>query len=147
MTTILAARDELMEALRTGWLANATSAGVELQFDNVKNDPPTAVGTEGRPVSWARLTMRHSLGAQDTLGELGNRRFLTGGTITWQIFTAPGDGHAAGDALAEIALGLIRTVRTPSGVWAFDVVPAEIGISGTWFQFNVFGTFRYEAIA
>lgn len=148
MTSALEARDALIGAIRTGWLADGTSAPIPLHYDDVKADPPSTTDAEGRPDPYARVTMRHVGGEQDTLGGVGNRRFMSSGVVTVQLFTAPGDGHALSDALASIVRGILFGLRSPNGVWVFDVSPPlEVGVTGAWFQTNVTATFRYQEVA
>mgnify|MGYP003671982083 CR=1 FL=1 len=148
MTSPTIARDTLIDALRTSWLASATTVNIELQFDNVRDDTPTGQDSEGRPLPFGRITMRHVGGDQETLGNVGARRFGSGGTVTVQIFTAPGDGHALSDVIAAEVRAAMQALRSPNGVWLNEISPPiEIGRTGTWFQVNVAASFSYEEVA
>lgn len=148
MTSPTIARDTLVGALRTAWLASGVTSGIELQYDNVKADPPTGVDAEGLPDPYGRITLRHAAGTQETLGNVGNRRFDSLGTVTVQIFTAPGDGHTLSDQIVAVVRAAMQALRSPNGVWLSDISPPlEIGISGAWFQVNVAATFTYEEVA
>lgn len=147
MTTILQAIDDLMGSFRTAWLANVTSAPVPLFYDDVVGDIPSGQDAEGRALPWARLTARHNLGTQDSLGDVGNRRFLNSGLFTVQIFAPSGEGGIFARELAGIAAGILRGIRSENSVWIFDVTPQEIGADGPWFNVNVTATFRYQEVA
>ena len=147
MTTLAEARDALIGALRTGWLDDSTSAPVPLLYDNVKGDPPEGEDAYGRALPFSRITMRHIVGGQTSMGSIGNRRFDSEGILTQQIFTAPGDGHTFGDELAQISKGILRALTSVSSVWLTNIEVIEIGITGTWFQVNVQATFHYEEVA
>ena len=148
MTSPTTARNTLVGALRTAWLASGTTSAIELQYDNVRDDPPTGVDAEGRPLPFGRITMRHTGGTQETLGNVGARKFDSGGVVTMQIFTAPGDGHALSDVIVAEVRAAMQALRSPNGVWLSEISPPiEIGRTGTWFQVNVTATFAYEEVA
>jgi len=142
VTTQTAARDAIIDTLRDAWLADPITVGIELQYDNVKADPP-GEDAAGNALPFARITVRHQISPQETIGGVGNRKHLTEGLVTVQVFTASGDGHTLPDQIAEILKAAMRNVRV-GDLWFFDVRVNEIGTDGPWFNQNVLGNFRYE---
>jgi len=148
MTTITQARDALIGAMDAALAADAITTAIARQYDDVRADQPTAVDAAGKPVPFIRMTVRHVDGGQDTMGNVGNRRFVSRGILTVQVFTAPGDGHKLSDTIVPIVRRAMQSLRSPNAVWLFDVSPPlEIGVTGAWFQVNVRGAFTYEEVA
>jgi len=148
MTSPTLARDTLVGALRTAWLASGVTSAIELQYDNARDDTPEGTDSEGRPLPFGRITMRHAGGTQETAGNVGNRRFDSTGVVTVQIFTAPGDGHALSDQIVAVVRAAMQALRSPNGVWLTDISPPiELGRTGVWFAVNVTATFTYEEVA
>lgn len=143
MTTLTQARDAIFDLVNDALAASGTTSSVALLWDNVKGAKP-GEGTNGNALPWIRLALRHNLGEQDTMGRLGARRYLAGGTFTAQIFTPFGDGHTQGYAIAEVVKAALRAASPHSTVWFFDIVVSEIGEDGPWFNINVDATFRYQ---
>lgn len=143
MTTIVEARDAIMGLLRTAWLLAAATQDVLLLWDNAPGDKPAA-DSFGNVLPYARASVRHNVGDQETMGARGNRRYLSGGAFTVQVFTPIGDGHTLGDAIVEVVKDAIRQVAPSLGVWFYTVRVSEIGTDGPWFQTNVDATFRYQ---
>lgn len=142
MTTQTEARDAINGAIRTAWLADAITDGIELQWDNVKADPPD-VDANGNALPYARVTVRHFDSTQETLGGPGLRKHQTEGAVTVQIFTAVGDGHTLADSIVPILKAALRNVRI-GDLWFFDVRVNEIGQgSSPWSQQNLIAGFRY----
>lgn len=134
--------------INAAWLADTLSAPIPLYWDDFKQDKPGRDPAGGaRNESWARCSVRHTLGEQDTLGRIGQRRYLAGGNVTVQIFTPKGDGHRLGDQLVEIVKDALRQRPTTSQVWFFDISTPEVGVDGPWFNRNVEASFRYQEVA
>lgn len=147
--TLTTARDEIHEVFQAAWDAGtpAVNAGVV---------PPTAY--EGRPfvtpaaAAWARIRVRHTIGAQATLtGGLGGAskvRFRKTGIVTVSIFTPTEDGDdtTLTEQLASIAQATFQGKQTPSNIWFRDVVATEQGVDGPWFQLNVTASFEYDEL-
>lgn len=140
------ARDVVIGIIDAAWKASPMSSSVPMLYDNVKGDAPddlTPSTTNAAP--FARTTVRILVAPQSTQG--ARRRFLTTGIVSVQVFTAAGDGHAAGDALAQVIIDELRGhVGSAQGVWFYDVVPQEIGVQGAHFQINVSASFRYQEV-
>ena len=134
------ARDECHTMFKTAWEAVGPSQGVSVLYADVAQDVPTSG-------SWARFTMKHSIGGQATLsGETGLRTFRRTGVISVQIFTPTGDGNVLADQLADIAKNAFEGKASPGQVWFRDVTSNEIGQDGVWFQTNVFVGFEYDEV-
>jgi len=148
MTSIDEARDQLIGAFRTAWLAS-TAAAVPLEYDDVRADTSSAPSAPTRRAPFVRLTVRHFAGVQETLGRDDARRFLNTCAFVAQISTEPGDGRKKADELAKVALRILRRMRNPNGVWGTgDATPTELGIDEHGMQqTNVTATFNYQEVA
>ncbi len=146
MTTQAEARTQIIALFRTAWLANGTSSPIPIVYDDVEGGKPNGEDANGRALPWVRISVRHLIEEQDTMGRPGNRRFLAEGIATVEIYTAPGDGHTLGDPLSRIAKLAFRGNSTSGGVWFPIVSPREIGMDGNWFRREVAATFKYEDI-
>lgn len=143
MTTQAEARKEIIDLFRAAWEANPTSAAVPLAFDDVEFTKPSGEDANGRALPWARISVRHFTEEQDTIGAPGNRRYLSEGEVTIEIYVAPGGGHQLGDTLSRIAKLPFR--GSTLGVWfPSPVRPREIGMDASWFRRDVVARFKYE---
>jgi len=144
MTAMAQAKDEIAGALRTAWLAAAASAEVPVLYLDVAGDPPTSG-------SWARLTIRHSLGGQATLaGDSGKRHYRHVGFVTVQVFVERHDPRGAEttmDALVTVAKHAFEGITTEPGRVTFSRARVnEVGVSGVWLQTNVLADFSYDEV-
>lgn len=144
MTTITQARDAIAGIINTAWLASPTTSSLTLLWDNVKGDPPAEDGSTGKAEAWGRVAVRHTIGENDTLGPIGGRRYLFGGTVTVQLFAPIGDGHSQLDEMVEVVKAALQEASPSAAVWFFDITPVEIGPDGPWFNTNVDALFRYQ---
>jgi len=85
--------------------------------------PPVALGNEDFDATgvgeWARFTVRHTGGGQESLGSAGNRKFLRRGLAMMQLFCAVDKGLQRLDALQKAVLDVFEA-RTVSGVHLHD---------------------------
>lgn len=130
-----AARDEILTLFKTAWDAQATAPPL-YYWDTEQSDP---VNDD----TWARITVRHNIGANDAIS---NRIFRREGTITVQIFTRFGEGLVNADATAKVAVDAFQGKSTPGGVWFRNVRYTEIGQDGDWFQTQVLADFEYNEV-
>lgn len=94
---------------------------------------------------WVRITVRHTGGPQDTLGPVGNRKFLRTGSLFISIFTKAGQGSARADELAAIFRDEFEGSRiTGTTVVFLDVVAREQPEEGSWFSIVVEASFEYH---
>lgn len=140
MTTVIEARDEMMETFRTAWMASETSQELPVIYPDVSDEPPTSGG-------YARITVAHTGGTQATLANAeGKRRWRSTGTLTVQLFTPPGGGQVLSDKLVTIAKNAFQGVSTAGGVVFRDVSIREIGAVSGWYQANVLVAFEYDEV-
>lgn len=135
------AKDEILGTFKTAWDAGAESTGLTVLYWNTKSEVPTSG-------AWARVTVRHAEGEQETLSNsAGSRRFGRVGTVTVQIFTPHNEGGTLSDQLVEIVEKAFMGVTTSPGRVIFRRVRSnEIGQDGQWFQVNVLADFEYSEI-
>lgn len=145
MTTQAAARLEILELFEDAWLANGVSSSTPIVFENVKGSaPPEGRDANDRALNWVRASVRHLAGDNETLGPIGQKRFLYEGIVTVEIYTAQGDGTQVGDALAQVARSIFRGASTASGVWFFMVGATDLGVDSVWYRQDVTAKFKYE---
>ena len=142
MTTATEARDAINGAVNVAWLASGVTSGFEMQWDDVKADPP-GHDANGKPVSWARTTVRTFSSTQETLGGQGNRQHQTEGQVVVQVFTPAGNGRATSDLIAEVLKAALRNVRI-GDLWFFDVRVNEKGQDGAHVRSDLVAGFRYQ---
>lgn len=135
--TYAEARDEMNAQVTEAWLdANPT---YPIFYDDRPGSKPN---TE---LPWARVTVRHNRGDQETLSNpIGQRLFSRDGLVIVQIFTPVGAGLRKSDTLAKVVSDALEGKTTPSGVWFRNVRLREIGPDGSFFQTNVIGEFEYN---
>jgi len=133
MTSVQVARETIYQAFVTGW-----GATTQITFANESFTPPV-------DASWVRLAVLHQTGNQETLGEVGNRRFRREGIISLQIFTPEGNtGLRAMDALVGTASPIFEGRTLTGPIWCTDANAYEVGISDGYYQFNIDINFAYE---
>jgi len=134
MTTLNQARGRIYQDFVTGW--GTTSA---LTFDNEKFSPPATA-------NWVRLSVRHNASTQKSLGAVGNRKFMRGGSVFVQCFTALDSGVSGADNLATVARNIFEGITlSPETVYFTDVVVREIGPTDDgYYQINVEASFDYD---
>lgn len=133
MASLNQARERIYQHFATAW--GSTSA---FTFENEKFAPPSGA-------AWVRLSVRHRVRGQETLGPAGNRKFESFGAVIVQVFTPLDNGTAAADTLAE----LVRTtfegkVLLPEHIRVYAVGVREVGPSDEWHQVNVEAEFQYD---
>lgn len=145
--TVEEARDTALAVVHTAWTASgAASEDVPLLFDNVKGDPPDLGTVAGRVDPYARASVRILVSDQSTQGR--QRRYLSEGSLSVQIFTAPGDGWGLADQLSRVVVNALRGhAGTPDGLWFFEVGAFEVGQTGAWRQVNAEARFRFQETA
>jgi hypothetical protein len=95
---------------------------------------------------WARVTVKHNVRTQQTLGSQGNRLFDNIGLIIVEVYTPKGDGLTTARSLSTIARDAFEGVSTPNGVWFRNTRVNEIGPEGHWYHTNVIAEFSYDEI-
>jgi hypothetical protein len=135
--TFTEARDDILTLFKTAW----DTTGYTVVYDDLPGDIPDT------STPWARVTVRHQTGRQQTLvNDVGQRKFLREGVIIIQIFIPSGEGLSLIDSLAKIVADAFEGKSTTSGVWFRNVRLNEIGADGNWFNANVLIDFEYNEL-
>lgn len=132
MTTLQVARETIYQTFVTDWAATTA-----FTFANENFDPPVAA-------SWVRVSVLHQTGNQETLGGVGNRRFLREGIISIQVFSPLNGGLRNQDALIQTARQIFEGRSLTGPIWCTDCNVFEVGPSDGYHQFNVETNFAYE---
>ncbi|MCH9665878.1 MAG: DUF4128 domain-containing protein [Gammaproteobacteria bacterium] len=132
MTDLVSARREIYIGFRTLWGSTTPMAYDNETFDGQINGEP-----------WIRLSVRHTVSAQDSLGSVGNRRYQREGNVFVQIFTASDSGTKRADELAQQARSILEGTRI-STIRFNDVQITEIPSDGLWYNIVVEAAFRYD---
>lgn len=141
------ARDDLFGVVQTFWDGEAT-APTTLLYEDVSGSRPTAVSSAGAVLPWARASVRHSFGQQDSLSnENGRRLYQNIGMLIIELWYPQGKGFSEVDQFAQLLVDALRGVSTANGVWLRNVRALEIAQSGIWFQTNVLADFEYSQVA
>lgn len=139
ISTLVEARDKVMLHFTTAWNAQTPPIPLLIYDDRHRDLPDNA--------PYARITMRHNVMDQRTLGNIGNRRFRRFGIITVQIFTLSNQGLATADVFAKVALDAFEGSNTaPDEIHFRNARINEVGEDGPWFQTNVLVDFDYDEI-
>lgn len=134
--TLTQARERIYQTFTTDW--GVTSP---VQFDSEKFQTP--VPTD----DWVRVSVRHNSSSQESLGGVGNRKFMRGGSVFVQCFTPLDKGAKGADVLALTAKNIFEgKTFAPESIRFTDVVVREIGPSSGWYQTNVEASFNYDEI-
>lgn len=128
------ARKAVQDRFLTEW-----STETLIDFDNEDFTIP-----EG-DTQFVRLVVRNQVGNQDTLGSVGNRKFLRTAVVIIQVFVTIDDGTSEADRLSVKARDIFEGTRF-SGLWFFASDINEIGPSEKHFLYNVRCEFNYEQI-
>lgn len=93
---------------------------------------------------WARVTVKHALGAQSSLADATSKKLFTEtGTIFIQVFAPQGAGQVSSRSLAH----LIRVAYCQNGggeVWYRNQRLKEIGSDGAFDNTNCLIDFTYD---
>lgn len=139
------ARNEIMGALNTAWLAGGASAAVALGFEDTTFVRP--VGSSDVTVPYGYAFIRKVLSEQATLSsEDGLIRWRTKGTVNVQVRTPQGDGYTLSTALCAIARDAFRGTRTPGGVVFSRPRIREAGTDGAYTLANVIADFEFDEV-
>ncbi len=118
MTTIATARAALYQKYFDDVTAIPTS---RLTFENEAFDPPD-------DLSWCRLAVRLFGGGQESLGDVGARKFNREGLVFVQVFLPQDNGVAEADTIAQEVRDIFEGT-TISGVRLFDTEIREVGLT------------------
>lgn len=131
--------NEAREAIYQRFVDNLPAGlGGRYSFENEKYDPAA-------DLPWARLTVAHEDGTQDSFGATGNRKFLRRGRVLVQVFGPVDAGIRTLDLLSDEVRDIFEGV-TFSGLYFVGVDVRESGQDGEWFQLVVDAPFDYWEI-
>ena len=119
MTTITAARATIYQEYFDN--AAAITVATDLTFENEEYDKPVAT-------PWVRLSMRHFGGGQESLGDVGSRKFNREGSVFVQVFIPQDQGLSAADIIAQEAREIFEG-KTLSGIRLFTAEIREVGLT------------------
>lgn len=137
MTTMNQAVEAMYQAWDTGWASRTP-----YHFDNEEPGFDTKTATE-----WARVSVRHNDGGQETLGGPNNRRFARRGSVFVQVFVKTNTGTATMHGHAQAARAIFEGTRIAGTTVRFlDVIVRETGPDGKWYQTVVEAQFEYDEI-
>jgi len=131
MTTLNEAREAIYGVFVAVWTEPYT-------LDNERFDPPD-------DAAWARLTVRHTGGTQETLGPAGSRKFARTGSCFVQIFVPTDQGVQELDTLATLAREAFEGVSIAGTTVRFqNVVLRESGPDKKWYGAVIEAEFEYD---
>ena len=128
MTVPLAA----VEAIYQRFIASGIVANVVLDNEDIKFES-----------AWARLVVRHSARAQDTIGRKTNRRFRSSASVLVQVYTPINTGVNNAHDLAKQVVDLFEG-ESFSGLDFTAAQTRESGSDGKWYQVVVEAPFDYD---
>lgn len=129
------ARDVILEVFKAAW----DTTGFAATYTDVPGSTPTTETT------WARVTLRHTTGAQTSLtGGLGVQRYTNKGFVWVQIFSPIGDGSVAGYSASQVVVSAFRDAKT--AVLFRNVSFNEAGNDGAFERFDVKAQFEYDEV-
>lgn len=140
------ATSEILTALRTAWLAGAPVVTGEATAPPLLYDASPSRPPDGG--HWARPTVRHLEGSQDTLAGPGSRSFRRVGTIAVQVYAplGEGEGRSLAMGLGRVALGAFEGATTPGDVWFRRARVRELGPEDGWYVVLVEADFEYDEV-
>ena len=125
------------QAIADRFLAIWDPSDAVVALENEAFVPPV----DGSP--WVRLSVRHHVAQQWTLGATGSRDFRRYGSIFVQCFSPRDRGTDAGDELASKVQTIFEgAVFDDVRCYATSIV--EIGNDGKWWQVNAVTEFQYD---
>lgn len=119
---------------------------IKIEWPNVRLPaPPAAVSPDGHAEPWIRYNFEPVTGGQTTLaGDDGQAKFATRGVIIHQIFVPPYQGLGVALAIAESVKAVYDGVSSVGGVWFRNTRSNNVGLSGSWYQYNISVNFDYD---
>ncbi len=95
--------------------------------------------------TWVRITVRHQVSAQKSLGEPGHRLYNRGGSVFLQIFNPVNDGTRNMNLIVDQARPIFEGVRLFSaGVDFTNGIFRELGIIDGWNAGIIEWPFNYD---
>lgn len=132
-----AARDVVMNRLKTAWAAQASPP--PMLYQDEEEDAPADATTYGEAV------IEHKRGQQATIGGRGMRRFRAWATLTVTLRTPYGDRLTISDTLVKIVQDAFEG-KSQGGVIFRDVRVVEDGKDGAYSKVRVLVNFEYDRV-
>ncbi len=131
--TLTQATERILQTFVTDW-----AALTPFVFDNEKLVPPNP------KADWVRVVVRHAGGGQESLGDVGNRKFAREGSVFVQCFTPENEGRAASDLLVTAARNIFEgKTLSPESIRFTGTEVREIGVDEGYYQSNMEAFFNY----
>ena len=128
--------NEAREAIYQRFVANTSLASSAYTFTSESYTAPT-------DAPWARLTVNHEAGEQDSLGKAGDRKYLRRGRVLVQLFGPVDQGLRSLDLLADATRDIFEGTQF-AGLYFISADVRESGQDGEWFQLVVDAPFDYQ---
>jgi hypothetical protein len=135
LTTLQIARDAVYVAFAAGWGTTTPYC-----FDNEHFTPPDPqpMGAQTADVAaWVRVCLRNEPSQQETLGTIGNRRFMRKACIYMQIFIPADSGTDLADQLAQKARAIFEGKTIGGVLCCYAGSPGEVTRDPRWYQVAV----------
>ncbi len=131
--TLTEATERIYQTFSDDWGSTSLFA-----FDNEKLVPPKPSD------DWVRVTVRHAGGGQESLGDVGNRKFTRQGSVFVQCFVPLNEGRAGADLLVIAARNIFEgKTLLPESIRFTGSDVREIGESEGYYQMNMEAFFNY----
>jgi hypothetical protein len=128
--TFTEARDAMsrhaMDALPDGFI---------ISFPDKPFDVPTS--------PWARLSIRRAGRSQRGFSD-NEKKYVSFGIFSLEIFTRPGDGLTQNDALSDAAVVYLESLAGSSPIAYRNIRAVDIGADGGFTKVNIYADFEYE---
>ena len=124
------------EAIYQRFVDNTSLASSAYTFENENYTSPTNI-------PWARVTVNHEAGEQDSLGRAGSRKFLRRGRVLVQIFGPVDQGLRTLGLLADATRDIFEGTQF-GGLYFISADIREVGQDGEWYQLVVDAPFDYQ---
>lgn len=143
MTTMNLAREAIIGRMQTvfgvdpfwvcPWFPDSESDGGQV---------PSGVSDDGT-VSYARLSIRETIGGQETLGPPGARRYKRNGVTELYIYAVANFGTLKADELVALFRGSFEGVSF-GGLSFTDCNVVDLGVEGVWWRVNALARFWFD---
>lgn len=122
---------EYRKAIAVYFLANYTGlAADKIQMPNETFQPPEPSAGE----AWAQFRIQEFVGQQESLGDVGSRKFERRGSILFVVHAPVDSGSKAADTLANEARDVLEGVTlSGSKIWLQGATVRHVGVEGAWY--------------
>ena len=128
------ANDDMMKMINEAWALT----GHKIFFESVKEDRD-----EGND-PFLRFWIRHTFGAQGSLGGRGSRMFMRAGFLRGEVYAPIANGLQESYQLAKVVADAYEGKSSDNGVWFRRVRINEMGKDGMFNRVDVIIDFEYH---